>query len=49
MPGAAPRADAGSEMRDRQIPECLRLFRFEAAANTLQTDMGEVRSLLVPR
>ena len=42
-------AEAGFEMLVQQIPEYLRFFGFDAVAQALQTDMGEVRSLLYPK
>ncbi len=42
-------AEAGFEMLVQQIPEYLRFFGFDALAQTLQSDLGEVRSLLVPK
>jgi shikimate dehydrogenase len=42
-------AEAGFEMLVQQIPEYLRFFGFDAIAQTLQADLGEVRSLLVPK
>ncbi|MES2958241.1 MAG: shikimate dehydrogenase [Pseudomonadota bacterium] len=43
------KAEAGFEMLVQQIPEYLRFFGFEAIAQTLQADLSEVRSLLVPK
>ncbi len=43
------RAEAGFEMLVQQVPEYLRFFGYEALAQTLQSDLGEVRSLLYPR
>jgi shikimate dehydrogenase len=42
-------AEAGFEMLVQQVPEYLRFFGFDAMANTLQSDLGEVRSLLYPK
>ena len=33
----------------QQIPEYLRFFGFDEIARTLQSDLSEVRSLLVPK
>ena len=43
------KAEAGFEMLVQQVPEYLRFFGFDALAKTLQTDLGEVRSLLYPK
>ena len=43
------KAEAGFEMLVQQIPEYLRFFGFDAIAQTLQSDMSEVRSLLYPK
>jgi shikimate dehydrogenase len=43
------RAEAGFEMLVQQIPEYLRFFGFDAIANTVQADLGEVRALLYPK
>ena len=43
------KAEAGFEMLVQQVPEYLRFFGFDDLAQTLQTDLGEVRSLLTPR
>jgi shikimate dehydrogenase len=43
------KAEAGFEMLVQQVPEYLRFFGFDALAQTLQTDLGEVRSLLTPK
>jgi len=43
------KAEAGFEMLVQQIPEYLRFFGFDAVAQALQADMGEVRSLLYPK
>ena len=43
------KAEAGFEMLVQQIPEYLRFFGFEAIAQTLRSDMSEVRSLLYPK
>ena len=42
-------AEAGFEMLVQQVPEYLRFFGFDAIANTLQSDLGVVRSLLYPQ
>lgn len=42
-------AEAGFEMLVQQVPEYLRFFGFDALAKTLQSDLGEVRSLLYPK
>jgi shikimate dehydrogenase len=42
-------AEAGFEMLVQQVPEYLRFMGFEALAQTLQTDLGVVRSLLYPK
>ena len=41
-------AEAGFEMLVQQIPEYCRFFGFDTLAQTLQTDLSEVRSLLFP-
>ena len=43
------RAEAGFEMLVQQVPEYLRFFGFQVLAQTLQSDLGEVRALLDPR
>jgi shikimate dehydrogenase len=43
------KAEAGFEMLVQQIPEYLRFFGFDEIARMLQTDLSEVRSLLVPK
>lgn len=43
------KAEAGFEMLVQQVPEYLRFFGFESLAQTLQSDLGEVRSLLYPK
>jgi shikimate dehydrogenase len=43
------KAEAGFEMLVQQIPEYLRFFGFDAIAQTLQSDMSEMRSLLYPK
>ena len=43
------RAEAGFEMLVQQIPEYLRFFGFDAIADTVQADLGEVRALLYPK
>ncbi|HVK33214.1 MAG TPA: shikimate dehydrogenase [Burkholderiaceae bacterium] len=43
------KAEAGFEMLVQQVPEYLRFFGFETLAQTLQSDLGEVRSLLHPK
>lgn len=43
------RAEAGFEMLVQQIPEYLRFFGFDAIAATVQSDLGEVRTLLYPK
>jgi shikimate dehydrogenase len=43
------KAEAGFEMLVQQVPEYLRFFGFETLAQTLQADLGEVRSLLYPK
>ncbi|HET9822053.1 MAG TPA: shikimate dehydrogenase [Burkholderiaceae bacterium] len=43
------RAEAGFEMLVQQIPEYLRFFGFDTIAQALQSDLGEVRSLLAPK
>jgi shikimate dehydrogenase len=43
------KAEAGFEMLVQQVPEYLRFFGFEEIARTLQADLGEVRSLLLPK
>jgi shikimate dehydrogenase len=42
-------AHPGFEMLVQQVPEYLRFFGFETLAQTLQSDLGEVRSLLYPK
>jgi shikimate dehydrogenase len=42
-------AEAGFEMLVQQVPEYLRFFGFDALAQTLQSDLGAVRSLLYPK
>jgi shikimate dehydrogenase len=42
-------AEAGFEMLVQQVPEYLRFFGFDALAQTLQSDLGAVRSLLYPQ
>ena len=42
------RAEAGFEMLVQQVPEYLRFFGFDAAARIVQSDLSEVRSLLLP-
>jgi len=42
-------AEAGFEMLVQQVPEYLRFFGFDSLALTLQSDLGEVRSLLYPK
>ena len=42
-------AHPGFEMLVQQVPEYLRFFGLENLAQTLQSDLGEVRSLLIPR
>jgi shikimate dehydrogenase len=43
------KAEAGFEMLVQQVPEYLRFFGFEDIARTLQADLSEVRSLLLPK
>lgn len=43
------KAEAGFEMLVQQVPEYLRFFGFDTLAQTLQADLGEVRSLLYPK
>jgi shikimate dehydrogenase len=43
------KAEAGFEMLVQQVPEYLRFFGFDALAQTLQSDLGVVRSLLYPK
>lgn len=43
------KAEAGFEMLVQQVPEYLRFFGLETLAQTLQADLGEVRSLLYPK
>jgi shikimate dehydrogenase len=42
------RAELGFEMLVQQIPPVVRFFGFDAMAGTLEADMDEVRTLLVP-
>jgi shikimate dehydrogenase len=42
------KAEAGFEMLVQQVPEYLRFFGYEALAQTVQSDLSGVRSLLVP-
>jgi len=42
-------AEAGFEMLVQQVPEYLRFFGFDALAQLLQGDLGEVRALLYPK
>lgn len=42
-------AEAGFEMLVQQVPEYLRFFGFDTLAQTLQSDLGAVRSLLYPK
>jgi shikimate dehydrogenase len=42
-------AEAGFEMLVQQVPEYLRFFGFDSLAQTLQSDLGAVRSLLYPQ
>jgi shikimate dehydrogenase len=42
-------AEAGFEMLVQQVPEYLRFFGFDALAQTLQSDLGAVRSVLYPK
>jgi shikimate dehydrogenase len=42
------RAEAGFEMLVQQVPEYLRFFGFEALAQSVQSDLSSVRSLLTP-
>jgi shikimate dehydrogenase len=43
------KAEAGFEMLVQQVPEYLRFFGFDEIAQTLQSDLSAVRSLLVPK
>ena len=43
------KAEAGFEMLVQQIPEYLRFFGFDDIARDLQSDLSEVRSLLLPK
>jgi shikimate dehydrogenase len=43
------KAEAGFEMLVQQIPEYLRFFGFDDIARSLQADLSEVRSLLLPK
>jgi len=43
------RAEAGFEMLVQQVPEYLRFFGFDAIAEAVQSDLGEVRALLYPK
>jgi shikimate dehydrogenase len=43
------RAEAGFEMLVQQIPEYLRFFGFDAIADNVQADLGDVRALLYPK
>ncbi|CAD5372297.1 Shikimate 5-dehydrogenase I alpha [Rubrivivax sp. A210] len=43
------RAEAGFEMLVQQVPEYLRFFGLETLAETLQAQLGEVRTLLLPK
>jgi shikimate dehydrogenase len=43
------RAEPGFEMLVQQVPEYLRFFGFDDLAQTLQADLSEVRSLLIPQ
>jgi shikimate dehydrogenase len=43
------RAEAGFEMLVQQVPEYLRFFGFDEIAQTLQSDLTEVRALLYPK
>jgi shikimate dehydrogenase len=43
------KAEAGFEMLVQQVPEYLRFFGFDALASSVQSDLGEVRSLLYPK
>jgi len=42
-------AEAGFEMLVQQVPEYLRFFGFDDLAQTLQSDLSEVRALLYPK
>ena len=42
-------AEAGFEMLVQQVPEYLRFFGFDDIAQTLQSDLSEVRSMLYPK
>jgi len=42
-------AEAGFEMLVQQVPEYLRFFGYDTLAQTLQSDLGEVRALLFPK
>ena len=43
------KAEAGFEMLVQQVPEYLRFFGFDAIAETLQSNLDAVRSLLYPK
>ncbi len=43
------RAEPGFEMLIQQAPEYMRFFGYEALAQSLENDLSEVRSLLVPK
>jgi shikimate dehydrogenase len=43
------KAEAGFEMLVQQVPEYLRFFGFDALSSEVQSDLGVVRSMLVPR
>src|SRR6187402_520454 len=43
------KAEAGFEMLVQQIPEYLRFFGFDDIAQSLQSDLSEVRALLLPK
>lgn len=43
------RAEAGFEMLVQQIPEYIRFFGFDAIADSVQSDLSEVRALLYPK
>ncbi|CAN5524280.1 shikimate dehydrogenase [soil metagenome] len=43
------KAEAGYEMLVQQVPEFLRFMGFDALAQTLQADLGEVRAALYPK
>jgi shikimate dehydrogenase len=43
------KAEAGFEMLVQQVPEYLRFFGFDELSRRLQSDLGEVRSLLYPK